>query len=136
MLVKACGPCKSGLLEGDGELTLQELVDGARRVRQFQNRLRVMDIDQACLLQDWVAEGCPQTSSCQADLEQLFGMLDHDGGGTIDPDEFKVTLSRWAFESKTATRFVRYTLQQLMDNHQTAAQKLSTMEERLQSAGC
>ena len=70
----------------------------------------------------------------QADLEQLFGMLDHDGGGTIDPDEFKVTLSRWAFESKTATRFVRYTLQQLMDNHQSAAQKLSTMEERLQSA--
>ena len=67
-------------------------------------------------------------------MEQLFGMLDHDGGGTIDPDEFKVTLSRWAFESKTATRFVRYTLQQLMDNHQTAAQKLSTMEERLQSA--
>ncbi|CAE7562465.1 pkd2 [Symbiodinium microadriaticum] len=101
--------------DGDGELTLQELVDGARRVREFQNRLRVMDID-------------------QADLEQLFGMLDHDGGGTIDPDEFKVTLSRWAFESKTATRFVRYTLQQLMDNHQSAAQKLSTMEERLQSA--
>jgi len=101
--------------DGDGELTLDELVGGARTVREFQNRLRVMDID-------------------QADLEQLFTMLDHDGGGTIDPDEFKVTLSRWASESKTATRFVRYTLQQLLNDHQSAAEKISTMEERLQSA--
>ena len=32
----------------------------------------------------------------------------------MDPDEFKRTLARWAFDSKTATRFVRYTLQ--LDN--------------------
>ena len=30
----------------------------------------------------------------QADLHQLFGMLDSDGGGTIDPEEFKQTLTR------------------------------------------
>lgn len=59
----------------DGTLTFDELLEGAMKVREFQNRLRVMDID-------------------QNDLEQLFGMLDHDGGGTIDPDEFKKTLSR------------------------------------------
>ena len=29
----------------------------------------------------------------QADLHQLFGMLDSDGGGTIDPEEFKQTLT-------------------------------------------
>jgi len=61
----------------DGTLTFDELLEGAMRVREFQNRLRVMDID-------------------QNDLQQLFLMLDRDGGGTIDPDEFKKTLSRWA----------------------------------------
>lgn len=61
----------------DGTLTFDELLEGAMKVREFQNRLRVMDID-------------------QNDLQQLFLMLDHDGGGTIDPDEFKKTLSRWA----------------------------------------
>lgn len=60
----------------DGNLTFDELLEGAMKVREFQNRLRVMDID-------------------QNDLQQLFLMLDHDGGGTIDPDEFKKTLSRW-----------------------------------------
>ena len=54
----------------DGTLTFDELLEGAMRVREFQNRLRVMDID-------------------QNDLQQLFLMLDRDGGGTIDPDEFK-----------------------------------------------
>ena len=70
----------------------------------------------------------------------------------MDPDEFKRTLARWAFDSKTATRFVRYTLQlgtdrklqrraasaraglprqQLMDDHSSAAEKLSKMESHL-----
>ena len=62
------------------------------------------------------------------DLQQLFSMLDHNQNSTVDPDEFKRTLARWAFDSKTATRFVRYTLQQLMDDHSSAAEKLSKME--------
>lgn len=99
----------------DGTLTFDELLEGAMKVREFQNRLRVMDID-------------------QNDLQQLFLMLDHDGGGTIDPDEFKKTLSRWAFDSKTTTRFVRYNLQQLMNDHQTAATKIAKMEARLEAA--
>ena len=31
--------------DGDGELSLQELIQGAEKVPEFQNRLRVMDID-------------------------------------------------------------------------------------------
>lgn len=57
-------------LNEDGELSLQELITGAENVPEFQNRLRVMDID-------------------AAELEQLFHMLDEDGGGSISKDEFK-----------------------------------------------
>lgn len=32
---------------GDGELSLPELLDGASKSKEFQDRLRVMDIDQA-----------------------------------------------------------------------------------------
>ncbi|CAE7660858.1 CACNA1C [Symbiodinium pilosum] len=95
--------------DNDGQLSWEELVKGAQKVREFQHRLRVMDID-------------------QTDLQQLFSMLDHNQNSTVDPDEFKRTLARWAFDSKTATRFVRYTLQQLMDDHSSAAEKLSKME--------
>lgn len=101
--------------DGDGELTLPELLDGASKSQEFQNRLRVMDID-------------------QADLHQLFGMLDSDGGGTIDPEEFKQTLTRWNFDAKTSNRFIRYALQQLMKDHASAAQRLCGMEERLSKA--
>jgi len=101
--------------DGDGELTLPELLDGASKSKEFQNRLRVMDID-------------------QADLHQLFGMLDSDGGGTIDPEEFKQTLTRWNFDAKTSNRFIRYAMEQLMKDHANAAQKLCAMEERLSAA--
>ena len=39
-----------------------------------------------------------------------------------------------AFDSKTTTRFVRYNLQQLMNDHQTAATKIAKMETRLEAA--
>lgn len=42
------------------------------------------------------------------DLEQMFHMLDEDGGGSIDPDEFKLSLTRWMNDSKTANRFIKY----------------------------
>ena len=32
--------------DGSGELTLSELMEGARKDPEFQSRLRVMDIDQ------------------------------------------------------------------------------------------
>lgn len=84
-------------LNSDGELSLHELVTGAENVQEFQSRLRVMDID-------------------AAELEQLFHMLDEDGGGSISKDEFKFALSRWMRESKTANHFVKYMVSNLSVN--------------------
>jgi len=77
--------------DGSGELTLDELMEGARKDPEFQSRLRVMDID-------------------EADLQQLFWMIDADGSGTVEKDEFIQPLSRWVHESKTAPRFIKYNL--------------------------
>lgn len=92
---------------GTGDLTLEELVKGAKTDPEFQSRLRVMDID-------------------QADLEQLFEMIDADGSGSIEKNEFIRPLSRWINESKTAPRFVKYNMERalhqqeeiLKQNHQ------------------
>ncbi|CAE7619191.1 RH47, partial [Symbiodinium sp. CCMP2456] len=77
--------------DGSGELTLSELIEGARKDTEFQSRLRVMDID-------------------EADLQQLFQMIDADDSGTVERDEFIAPLSRWVHESKTAPRFIKYNL--------------------------
>ncbi|CAK9005580.1 unnamed protein product [Durusdinium trenchii] len=76
-------------VEDKGDLTLQDLVKGAQTDPEFQSRLRVMDID-------------------QADLQQLFEMIDADGSGAISKEEFIRPLTRWIHESKTAPRFVKY----------------------------
>ena len=81
--------------DGSGQLTLQELIDGARNDSGFQSRLRVMDID-------------------EHDLEQLFQMIDLDASGTIEVAEFIGPLSRWAHDSKTAPRFIKYNMIQTM----------------------
>eukprot|EP00435_Cladocopium_sp_Y103_P032142 s1667_g8.t1 len=78
-----------------GQLTLHELIEGARHDRAFQSRLRVMDID-------------------EQDLEQLFHMIDADQSGTIEIAEFIGPLSRWAHDSKTAPRFIKYNMLQSM----------------------
>ncbi|CAE7574100.1 Cacna1h [Symbiodinium natans] len=77
--------------DGSGELTLSELIEGARKDAEFQSRLRVMDID-------------------EADLQQLFQMIDIDDSGTVERDEFIQPLSRWVHDSKTAPRFIKYNL--------------------------
>ncbi|CAE8651548.1 unnamed protein product [Polarella glacialis] len=77
--------------DGSGELSLEELQNGARTNPEFCDRLRVMDID-------------------EKDLEHLFKMLDDDGSGFITPEEFIEALSRWINESKTASRFAKYEL--------------------------
>jgi len=81
--------------DGSGQLTLEELIQGARRDGAFQSRLRVMDID-------------------EQDLEQLFHMIDADQSGTIEIAEFIGPLSRWAHDSKTAPRFIKYNMLQTM----------------------
>lgn len=71
--------------DGSGQVTLEELIAGARRDSDFQSRLRVMDID-------------------ENDLQMLFEMIDLDGSGAIEAAEFIGPLSRWAHDSKTAPR--------------------------------
>lgn len=77
--------------DGSGRVTLEELVEGARKDPQFQSRLRVMDID-------------------EADLQQLFEMIDIHSEGEIDASEFIAPLSRWVHESTTAPRFIKYNM--------------------------
>jgi len=81
--------------DNSGQLTLQELIEGARVDATFQSRLRVMDID-------------------ENDLQQLFQMIDLDQSGTIEVAEFIGPLSRWAHDSKTAPRFIKYNMLQTM----------------------
>ncbi|CAJ1340350.1 unnamed protein product [Effrenium voratum] len=81
--------------EGSGQLTVEGLKDAARNDALFQSRLRVMDID-------------------ENDLQQLFQMIDKDQSGTIEVSEFIGPLSRWAYDSKTAPRFIKYNLLQTM----------------------
>jgi len=81
--------------DGSGELTLEELIEGARNDPEFQSRLRVMDID-------------------ESDLQQLFLMIDVKGTGQVSPEEFIQPLSRWVHESKTANRFVKYNVMRTM----------------------
>eukprot|EP00435_Cladocopium_sp_Y103_P061613 s541_g23.t1 len=48
------------------------------------------------------------------DLHQLFQMIDMDRSGTIEVAEFIGPLSRWAHDSKTAPRFIKYNMLQTM----------------------
>lgn len=85
--------------DGSGLVTFEELVEGARRDPEFQSRLRVMDID-------------------EADLQQLFEMIDIHEQGYINATEFIAPLSRWVHDSKTAPRFIKYNLQRTMNQQE------------------
>lgn len=99
-----------------GAVDLDELMTGAKRIPNFRNRLRLMDID-------------------EQDLEQLFGMLDADEGGTIDPDEFITALSRWRVESKTAARFTKYNMMRMMKIQEDVLQKVELMGQKINKQG-
>ncbi|CAE7276448.1 CAC [Symbiodinium sp. CCMP2592] len=100
----------------DGELTLDELLDGAHHDSEFQSRLKVMDID-------------------EVDLQQLFEMIDADGSGSIAVEEFIVPLSRWVHDSKTAPRFIKYNLLRAMTQQEEllrfSHQNFNSMFERV-----
>ncbi|CAE7827096.1 Scn11a [Symbiodinium sp. CCMP2456] len=81
--------------DGAGQLSLEQLVAGARQDAEFQSRLRIMDID-------------------EMDLVELFQMIDTDGSGTIEAPEFIKPLSRWVHDSKTAPRFIKYNMLRTM----------------------
>eukprot|EP00930_Biecheleria_cincta_P065987 TRINITY_DN5193_c0_g1_i2.p1 TRINITY_DN5193_c0_g1~~TRINITY_DN5193_c0_g1_i2.p1 ORF type:complete len:720 (-),score=116.83 TRINITY_DN5193_c0_g1_i2:96-2129(-) len=103
--------------DGSGEVSLEELQSGAKRVPEFRNTLRWMDID-------------------EADIQQLFDMLDGDDSGEIELAEFVGVLSRWMRDSKTAGRFVKYNLLKVQEEQasmrETIMEFLSRMTDRLQ----
>ncbi|CAE8583965.1 unnamed protein product [Polarella glacialis] len=92
--------------DDSGEVDLEELLNGARRIPEFRQRLRVMDID-------------------EADLRQMFDMLDGDGSGTIDSSEFIGALSRWLHDSKTAARFIKYNVMQALQQQEKLSDLVS-----------
>lgn len=98
--------------DGSGDISLEELLNGARAEPAFRSRLRVMDID-------------------ETDLAHLFDMLDIDKSGTIDSDEFVTTLSRWRHESKTAARFVKYNILHSMAIQEQHTQTLESIQAQL-----
>eukprot|EP00930_Biecheleria_cincta_P035581 TRINITY_DN24466_c0_g1_i1.p1 TRINITY_DN24466_c0_g1~~TRINITY_DN24466_c0_g1_i1.p1 ORF type:complete len:681 (-),score=130.84 TRINITY_DN24466_c0_g1_i1:142-2151(-) len=103
--------------DNSGEVELEELLDGARKVPEFRDRLRVLDID-------------------ESDLKQLFKMLDNDNSGTISSSEFINALSRWMHDSKTAARFTKYNLmknlEETADLRFAVMNKLDRLEQRFQ----
>eukprot|EP00930_Biecheleria_cincta_P096301 TRINITY_DN88171_c0_g1_i1.p1 TRINITY_DN88171_c0_g1~~TRINITY_DN88171_c0_g1_i1.p1 ORF type:complete len:607 (-),score=118.06 TRINITY_DN88171_c0_g1_i1:91-1911(-) len=102
--------------DGSGDVSLEELKKGAENQAEFRSRLRVMDID-------------------EADLQHLFEMLDEDMSGSIDPEEFVTTLSRWRHESRTAARFVKYNMQHSLATQESMFKKLEEMENLLNGSG-
>jgi len=98
--------------DGSGELTFEELLEGARNDPEFQSRLRVMDID-------------------EADLQQLFKMIDVDGSGAVERDEFVQPLSRWVHESKTATRFIKYNVAKALHENEELREHTNSKFEQL-----
>eukprot|EP00439_Symbiodinium_sp_Y106_P080116 s44_g18.t2 len=100
--------------EHEDGVTLSELIQGVRKDRELQSRLRVMDID-------------------EVDLEQLFYMIDADGSGTVEAEEFVTPLSRWVHDSKTATRFIKYNLMRHMQQQEAFMQDVSSRLDRLQA---
>jgi len=98
-----------------GQVSLEQLVEGARRDPEFQSRLRVMDID-------------------EADLVQLFDMIDADGSGFIDSHEFIRPLSRWVHDSKTAPRFIKYNLIRTMQQQEEIKQQQAEMRQAMENS--
>jgi hypothetical protein len=73
-----------------GAVKFDQLQRGAENVVQFQHTLKVMDIN-------------------AADLRQLFLMLDEDGSGEVDSEEFIATLYRMKYgDDKAASTFVKH----------------------------
>lgn len=101
--------------DGSGELELDELIKGAEEVPEFQSRLRVMDID-------------------SHDLIQLFHMLDADGGGSISPEEFQHALNRWIYDSKTATRFIKYNVMKVSEEQKTIADTVRALTKKVEKS--
>eukprot|EP00931_Biecheleriopsis_adriatica_P038711 TRINITY_DN22137_c0_g1_i1.p1 TRINITY_DN22137_c0_g1~~TRINITY_DN22137_c0_g1_i1.p1 ORF type:complete len:359 (+),score=64.73 TRINITY_DN22137_c0_g1_i1:102-1079(+) len=99
--------------QNSGGITLEQLLQSANSMADLQDRLRVMDMD-------------------LSDLEQLFYMMDADGGGTIDEDEFTGALGRWMYnDSKTASRFAKYNIQRVLDEQRHYRTLMKAMQNQI-----
>eukprot|EP00929_Paragymnodinium_shiwhaense_P036210 TRINITY_DN19438_c0_g1_i1.p1 TRINITY_DN19438_c0_g1~~TRINITY_DN19438_c0_g1_i1.p1 ORF type:complete len:751 (-),score=153.48 TRINITY_DN19438_c0_g1_i1:281-2533(-) len=93
--------------DNSGMVTFEELAEGARRVKEFQDWLRVMDID-------------------GSDLARLFLIIDSSDRGEVDLPEFMDALYRMRnAESKTTTKLVKH----IVDNLE---RKTGQMFERIE----
>mmetsp|Transcript_75670 Transcript_75670/g.216660 ORF Transcript_75670/g.216660 Transcript_75670/m.216660 type:complete len:811 (-) Transcript_75670:106-2538(-) len=103
------------LIDKDGNL--DEMTEGAKKVATIRHWLRVMDID-------------------RNDLRQLFLIVDEDGSGEIDPDEFIEAMFRMKnSDSKTATKFVKHMVTRMdvsaKDMHSDVTLSLSSLANTL-----
>eukprot|EP00929_Paragymnodinium_shiwhaense_P117453 TRINITY_DN8805_c0_g1_i1.p1 TRINITY_DN8805_c0_g1~~TRINITY_DN8805_c0_g1_i1.p1 ORF type:complete len:727 (+),score=117.94 TRINITY_DN8805_c0_g1_i1:67-2247(+) len=97
--------------DNSGLVTFEELADGAMRVKEFQDWLRVMDID-------------------GSDLARLFLIIDSDDSGEVDLTEFMDALYRMRnAESKTTTKLVKH----IVDNLDRKTGQMFERIEDLQS---
>jgi len=104
----------------NGILSFDELEHGAKQVPEFTQWLRVMDID-------------------DGDLRQLFEIVDGDGSGEVDPQEFADAMFRMKnTEAKTATKFVKHLVTRLDSEAQDMRAELTLtlagLTERLEKA--
>jgi len=97
--------------DGNGLLSLAELEQGASAIEEFNQMLRVMDIK-------------------GADLKQLFLMLDEDGSGEIDPDEFIDSFYRLKCgDNHTAATFVKHYVHHLKKNQTSLLERMNSLEK-------
>eukprot|EP00929_Paragymnodinium_shiwhaense_P061945 TRINITY_DN30936_c0_g4_i1.p1 TRINITY_DN30936_c0_g4~~TRINITY_DN30936_c0_g4_i1.p1 ORF type:complete len:748 (+),score=163.96 TRINITY_DN30936_c0_g4_i1:240-2483(+) len=81
--------------DNSGEVTFEELAQGATKVKELQDWLRVMDID-------------------GSDLARLFQILDVNSNGCVNLPEFMDALYRLKnAEFKTTTKFVKHIVEDL-----------------------
>eukprot|EP00931_Biecheleriopsis_adriatica_P004096 TRINITY_DN105814_c0_g1_i1.p1 TRINITY_DN105814_c0_g1~~TRINITY_DN105814_c0_g1_i1.p1 ORF type:complete len:630 (-),score=96.07 TRINITY_DN105814_c0_g1_i1:96-1985(-) len=104
--------------DNSDDLSLEELLHGAHNLPELASRLRVMDID-------------------EADLEQLFVMMDNSESGTVTRQEFKGALGRWLQDSKTAARFVKYNMIRALEGQEMLKEmidhKFDLLNEKLRN---
>jgi hypothetical protein len=96
-----------------GALSFDELSKGAESVPEMSQKLRVMDIQ-------------------GGDLAQLFQMLDEDGSGEVDPEEFIETLYRMKCgDDKTASTFVKHYVVHMKQEQLKMASMLTDIRHEL-----
>eukprot|EP00929_Paragymnodinium_shiwhaense_P033585 TRINITY_DN18411_c0_g5_i1.p1 TRINITY_DN18411_c0_g5~~TRINITY_DN18411_c0_g5_i1.p1 ORF type:complete len:667 (+),score=91.54 TRINITY_DN18411_c0_g5_i1:161-2161(+) len=101
-------------LDGSGAVTWAELAEGALKVKDFRDWLRVMDID-------------------QHDFELLFNILDTNHSGQIDVDEFVDVLYRMRnAESKTTGKLVKHMIDNLEKTVKELLRRVDVLHERFE----